>query len=70
MLALSVGSTTLEDAVLYQLRYQQLDAQTIMGGTDMKGPSTAAESLLLNPNLGGCDVHLKSIRSRRFQSEQ
>jgi hypothetical protein len=70
LLALNVGPTTLKGAVLYPLWHEQLDVHTIMGGTDMKGPSTTAESPQLSPHLGRCHVNLNSIQSGRFQPEQ
>src|SRR5699024_942402 len=69
-LGLNVCATTLKGSVLSLLRHEQLNAQTIIGGTDMQGPSTAADSPQLNPNLGRQHINLNSIQLQRFLPEQ
>lgn len=69
-LVLNVCATTLKGSVLSLLRHEQLNAQTIIGGTDMQGRSTAADSPQLNPNLGRHHINLNSIQPRRFLPEQ
>src|SRR5690625_6177571 len=69
-LVLNVCATTLKGSVLSLLRHEQLNAQTIICGTYMQGPSTAADSHQLNPNLVRHHINLNPIQRLGFLPEQ